>query len=129
MTAVFKRRPDIVRHLMERMGLNRPIVDLIYISFMGSIAAQVAGGGFSNKPVENLATMVLVLALYVSRLYFLAPHIRVHLKNPPPFQFFFVMQTLLVPLRLFLGIWNGEPIIYVFTDFMVAATAIISEQP
>lgn len=125
MTAVFKRRPDIGRHLMERMGLNRPIVDLIYISFLGSIAAHVAGGGFSNKPVENLATMLLVLALYVSRLYFLAPHIRVYLKNPPPFQFFFVMQTLLVPLRLFLGIWNGEPIIYVITDFMLAVTAII----
>jgi len=125
MTAVLRRRPDIDRHLVERMGLNRPIVDLIYISFLGSVAAHVAGGGFSNKPIENLATMMLVLGLYGSRLILLAPRVRLLLKKPPPFQFFFVMQALLMPLRLALGLWNGEPRVYVATDFLLALTAII----
>lgn len=107
------------------MGLKRPVTELIYISFLGSVASHIAGGGFENKPIENLATMMLALGLFVPRLILLAPQIRTFLRKPPPFQFFFVMQLLLMPMRFALGIMNGEPKIYIVTDLLLAATAVL----
>ena len=125
MTAVLRRRADIGRHLVERMGLDRPIIDLIYISFLGSVAAHVAGGGFSNKPVENLATLMLVFGLYTARFIILGSSIRLMFNKAPPFQLFFVLQFVLIPMRLILGLWNKEPHVYVATDFLLAVAAIL----
>jgi hypothetical protein len=125
MTAILKRRPDIGHHIIERLGLQQPIVELIYLSFFGTVAGLVAGGGFSSKPIENLVNLLLVFGVFIPRLIISGRFIRPIFAEPPPFQFYFVMQALLMPMRFFQGLLYGAPPVYLVTDFLLALVSIL----
>lgn len=126
MSAVLGSRSDLGPYLVRRLGFQQPIIELIYIAFVGSaIGGLAAGGGRASEPMQNLAQIVLIFGLYVPRLIARRRSIRLLLDTHPPFQFFFLTQALLIPVRFVIGVLNGSPRNYLFSDLLLAVTAIL----